>query len=60
VAVSLYQASTGEDYEEFLQLMQAGKRQFRKPGLSIRGEYELWLAHRAKIRAAAPVSIPSA
>ncbi|MGA2535762.1 MAG: hypothetical protein ABSF53_07105 [Terracidiphilus sp.] len=51
-APSLYHTSTGEDYDEFLKLMQAGKRPFRKPGRSIRDEYELWLA--AKARASAP------
>jgi hypothetical protein len=50
--VSLYHSSTGEDYNEFLTLMQQGKRPFRKPGISIKQEYELWLAHRAKTSAA--------
>jgi hypothetical protein len=46
--VSLYHSSTGEDFNEFLTLMQQGKRPFRKPGITVRQEYELWLAHRAK------------
>jgi hypothetical protein len=40
--------SSGEDYEEFLQLMQQGKRPFRRPGVSVTQEYELWLTHRSK------------
>jgi hypothetical protein len=53
VPVSLYESSTGEDFNEFLTLMQQGKRPFRKPGISVREEYELWLTHRAKTSAAA-------
>ena len=45
---SLYDSSTGEDYNEFLELMQKGKRPFKKPGMSVREEYELWLAAKAK------------
>jgi hypothetical protein len=45
---SLFGSSTGEQYEEFLQLLHEGKRPFRKPGQAIRDEYEVWLAHRAK------------
>jgi hypothetical protein len=52
VAASLYSTSTGDDYEEFRLHLSSGKRPFRKPGISIREEYELWLAHRAKTRAA--------
>lgn len=57
-APSLYMASTGDDYNEFLELMRQGKRPFRKPGQSVTKEFELWLAARAKSRAAAaaPVS----
>jgi hypothetical protein len=49
-ARSLYEASTGDDFEEFLQHMKTGKRPFRKPGMTVRQEYELWLAARAKAR----------
>lgn len=44
-AGSLYANSTGEEYNEFLNLMQEGKRPFRKPGLPIQAEYEAWLVH---------------
>jgi hypothetical protein len=50
-ALSLYQKSTGEEYEEFLKMMQAGKRPFRKPGLSVKDEFELWLGARERARA---------
>jgi hypothetical protein len=56
--VSLYHSSTGEDFDEFLKMMQQGKRPFRKPGISVRDEYELWLAHRAKTRSAAAKNVP--
>jgi hypothetical protein len=52
-APSLFFTSTGEEYNEFLELMRQGKRPFRKPGISIKDEFELWLAARAKSRAAA-------
>jgi hypothetical protein len=51
-APSLYATSTGDEYNEFLSLMQEGKRPFRKPGITVRAEFELWLAHRAKTRPA--------
>jgi len=60
-APSLYATSTGDEYNEFLSLMQEGKRPFRKPGITVRAEFELWLAHRAKTRAASvPSTSPSA
>jgi hypothetical protein len=60
VAPSLYAASTGEEYEEFLKLMQAGKRPYRKPGVSVKQEYEMWLAARSKQRAATVPENPQA
>src|ERR1700722_12545591 len=56
VAASLYVTSTGEDYEEFLKLMKQGKRPYRKPGISVKDEYEIWLGALAKERAA---TVPS-
>jgi hypothetical protein len=52
-APSLYMTSTGDEYNEFLEIMRQGKRPFRKPGVSIKDEFELWLAARAKARQAA-------
>jgi hypothetical protein len=46
-AGSLFETSTAEDYSEFLKLMQQGKRPFRRPGLSVKDEFELWLAAKA-------------
>jgi hypothetical protein len=37
-----------DDYEEFIKHMQSGKRPFRKPGMTVKQEFELWLAHRTK------------
>jgi hypothetical protein len=45
--------STGDPYEDFILHMQSGKRPFRKPGISVKQEFELWLAHRAKTQQAA-------
>jgi hypothetical protein len=60
-APSLYATSTGDEYNEFLSLMHEGKRPFRKPGITVRAEFELWLAHRAKTHAASvPSTSPSA
>ncbi len=50
---SSFMSSTGAEYEEFLKLMREGKRPFRKPGISVTQEFELWLTHRAKADAAA-------
>jgi hypothetical protein len=40
-----------DDYEDFVNHMRQGKRPFRKPGLTVKEEYELWRAHREKARA---------
>jgi hypothetical protein len=45
--------STGDPYEDFILHMQSGKRPFRKPGITVKQEFELWLAHRAKTHQAA-------
>jgi hypothetical protein len=41
-------ASTGDDYEGFLQHMKESKRPFRKPGMTVNEEFQAWLAHRAR------------
>lgn len=46
-APSLYMNSTGDDFEEFRQHLAQPKRPFRKPGITIKEEYELWLAAKA-------------
>ena len=38
----------GDPYDEFIKHMQQGKRPFRKPGVSVKEEFELWLAARTK------------
>ncbi len=55
-APSLYMNSSGDEYNEFLELMRQGKRPYRKPGLSVAQEYERWLAARAKSHPAAPAN----
>ena len=43
--------ATSEDYAEFEQYLRQQHRQFRKPGRSVTGEFDVWLAERAKKRA---------
>ena len=45
-------ASTGEDNNEFIQYLSQAVRPFKKPGVSVKQEYELWLVARAKTRSA--------
>jgi hypothetical protein len=51
-APSLYMNSSSDDFEEFRVHLSQPKRPFRKPGMTVKEEYEAWLAHRAKTRAA--------
>ncbi|MDR3773857.1 MAG: hypothetical protein P4L26_10945 [Terracidiphilus sp.] len=53
--------TTAEDYEAFLKLMhEGGKRPFRKPGVTVKQEFELWAAAQAKARAAAAAKAAAA
>lgn len=47
-------ASTGDDYEGFLQHMKEGKRPFRKPGMTVNEEFQAWLAARARAASGVP------
>jgi hypothetical protein len=49
---SYVDASTGEDDSEFIQYLSHAVRPFRKRGVSVKQEYELWLGARAKTRPA--------
>ena len=44
---SSYMDSSGDDFEEFRLHLAQPTRPFRKPGISIKQEYELWLAAKA-------------
>jgi hypothetical protein len=47
--IAPHSPDAGEDpYDEFVKHMQQGKRPFRKPGISVKEEFDLWLAARAK------------
>jgi hypothetical protein len=46
-----FDSSSGDDYEDFIAHIKTGKRPFRKPGISIKEEFELWHAARAKANA---------
>jgi hypothetical protein len=39
---------TGEDYEAFQDYLRQQHRQFSKPGRSVAGEFEFWMADRVK------------
>ncbi len=52
---------SAEDYEAFLKIMhEGGKRPFRKPGITVKQEFELWAAAQAKERAAAAAKAAAA
>jgi hypothetical protein len=51
-------AAADDPFEEFLLHMQSGKRPFRKPGMTVKQEFELWLAHRTKTVQAAATAPP--
>ena len=46
-----FDSASGDEYEDFIAHMKTGKRPFRKPGISIKEEFELWHAARAKANA---------
>jgi hypothetical protein len=46
-APSAYMNSSGDEFEEFRLHLSQPKRPFRKPGISIKEEYELWLAAKS-------------
>jgi hypothetical protein len=46
-----FDSASGDEYEDFIAHMKTGKRPFRKPGISIKQEFELWHAARAKAHA---------
>lgn len=50
VEFSYADASTGEEDNEFIKYLSHAIRPFRKPGVSVKQEYELWLRARAKTR----------
>ena len=45
-------SSSAQDYEAFLKILhEGGKRPFRKPGIGVKQEFELWAEAQAKARA---------
>jgi hypothetical protein len=56
---SAFETVSATEYEEFLNDLRQGRRPFRKPGISVKQEFELWAGARAKAqarRAQAPTS----
>ncbi|MGD0893957.1 MAG: hypothetical protein ABR923_20735 [Terracidiphilus sp.] len=47
IAGGNYSKSESDEHDEFIQYMHGKNRIFRKPGVSVKQEYELWRAHRA-------------
>jgi hypothetical protein len=56
---SLTDTCTGEDYEEFVTYLRVGKRPHRRTGVSVKDEFEMWLADRARILSGVPEKKPS-
>lgn len=46
-------ADAAGEHEAFMIYLNGKDRAFRKPGVSVKQEYELWLAHRAKMQSKA-------
>ena len=51
-AARSFATTTGEEYEEFLTHLREGKRPFRKPGMTVRQEFDAWLGAKSKKHAA--------
>jgi hypothetical protein len=52
-AAVLASSSAADEHDAFMQYLNGKNRAFRKPGASVKQEYEMWLAHRAKIQSGA-------
>jgi hypothetical protein len=52
VSLTFAAAPVDDPFEEFLVHMKSGKRPFRKPGMTVKEEFEAWNAHRIKTREA--------
>lgn len=60
VSGAAFGTTTAEEYEEFLAHLRGGKRPFRKPGMSVKQEFELWYSDRARNRPAQQETAQSA
>ena len=52
--------ANADEYEEFLKLLYLNKRPYRRPGISLKEEFERWRADRPKGHGKGRVSNPSA
>jgi hypothetical protein len=57
---SAFAGTTADEYEEFLAHLREGKRPFRKPGITVKQEFELWYMARAKKHHASAATSQSA
>jgi hypothetical protein len=60
IASAFASSGAADEHEAFMAYLQGKDRIFRKPGVSVKQEFELWLAHRAKMQKAAAQKRPSA
>jgi hypothetical protein len=60
IASAFASSGAADEHEAFMTYLQGKDRIFRKPGVSVKQEFELWLAHRAKMQKAAAQKKPSA
>jgi hypothetical protein len=59
IASAFLSSGAADEHEAFMAYLQSKDRVFRKPGVSVKQEFELWLAHRAKVLKAAAQKKPS-
>jgi hypothetical protein len=55
IAAGVYSAAESDEHEAFLLYMHQKEREFRKPGVSVKEEYEQWRAHRAAVLSGIPL-----
>jgi hypothetical protein len=58
ISGGLYSASEADEHEDFIQYMHLKDRAFRRAGVSMKQEYELWRAHRAATLSGQPMKKP--
>ncbi len=58
ISAGVYSAAESDENEAFLLYMHQKEREFRKPGVTVKEEYEHWRAHRAAMLSGIPQKKP--
>lgn len=58
IAAGVYSVAESDEHEAFLLYMHQKEREFRKPGVSVKEEYEQWCAHRRAMLSGVPQKKP--